>query len=111
MTRSTEFSSTVSRGLRSAQPDMVLHYSRDDDDPTGPRIGLVVAKTVGNAVVRHRVARRLRHVARTVLGDLDGCDRVVIRARPGADAAVSAGLERQLRDGLERIQRRVGSSR
>jgi ribonuclease P protein component len=97
--------------MRSAQPDMVLHVARDEADPSGPRIGLVVAKSVGNAVVRHRVSRRLRHVARTVLEDLDGRDRVVIRARPGAGSAVSPRLERQLREGLDRVRRRVGSSR
>ena len=48
----------------------------------GPKIGLVVAKSVGSAVQRHRVARRLRHVARTVIADLDPADRVVIRALP-----------------------------
>jgi ribonuclease P protein component len=110
MTRSAEFSSTVSQGLRAAQPDLVVH-ARRGDDPSGPRIGLVVAKSVGNAVVRHRVARRLRHVAYTVLDDLEPGDRVVIRALPGSRDAVSARLQRQLADALGRIRSRTGAAR
>jgi ribonuclease P protein component len=111
MTRSTEFSSTVGQGVRSAHPDLVLHSALDMADDTGPRIGLVVAKSVGNAVVRHRVSRRLRHVARTLLDDLDGRDRLVIRALPKARHAASPDLERQLREGLARVRRRRVASR
>ena len=108
MTRSTEFSTTVSQGVRGVQPDLVVHAARASDDDSGPRIGLVVAKSVGNAVVRHRVARRLRHVARTALVELDPVDRIVIRARVGAGAATSARLERQLHDALTRTRSRLG---
>ena len=111
MTRSTEFSSTVSQGVRSAHPDLVLHAARDDADDTGPRIGLVVAKSVGNAVVRHRVSRRLRHVCRVLLDDLDGSDRLVVRALPTAGHAISPKLEGQLRDALARVRRRRGTPR
>jgi len=68
MTRSTEFGATVTRGVRAVQPDLVVHALRScHDSSDGPRIGLVVSKSVGSAVQRHRVARRLRHVARTVI--------------------------------------------
>lgn len=102
MTRSTEFSATVKRGLRVVQPDLVVHVGCDDADPSGPRIGLVVSKSVGGAVQRHRVSRRLRHVAASLLDDLDPTERVVIRALPGSREADSATLERQLRSGLQR---------
>ena len=84
MTRSTEFGATVNQGVRAVQPDIVVHALRCDDRPIrrGPKVGLVVAKSVGNSVQRHRVARRLRHVARSVIDDLDPADRVVIRALP-----------------------------
>ena len=100
MTRSAEFGTTVKRGVRAVQPDIVVHLRRDDSDAAGPRIGLVVGKSVGSAVDRHRVARRLRHVVRAMLDDLDSHDRVVIRALPGSRSAISARLEQQLRSGL-----------
>ncbi|MGA5462517.1 ribonuclease P protein component [Mycobacterium sp. NPDC050041] len=111
MTRSTEFSTTVSQGVRSAHPDLVLHGAFDAADDTGPRIGLVVSKSVGNAVMRHRVSRRLRHASRTLLDDLDSRERLVIRALPNAGRAISPDLERQLRDGLARVRRRRGTAR
>ena len=103
MTRSTEFGTTVNRGVRAVQPDIVVHARRcTDSDHSGPRVGLVVAKSVGGSVQRHRVARRLRHVARSVIDDLDPADRIVIRALPASRHAVSARLERQLRAALKR---------
>ena len=104
MTRSTEFGATVKHGVRAAQPDIVVHARREaQTDAAGPRIGLVVAKSVGNAVQRHRVSRRLRHVAKAVLVDLDPGERVVIRALPSSRHAISARLEQQLRTGLARV--------
>ncbi|WP_048424837.1 ribonuclease P protein component [Mycolicibacterium obuense] len=111
MTRSTEFGATVSRGTRAAQPDLVVYCLRSDQtEEAGPRVGLVVSKAVGNAVQRHQVSRRLRHVARTVLPELDVTDRVVIRALPGSRRAVSPRLEQQLRTALRRIRNRAPAS-
>jgi len=103
MTRSAEFGATVKQGVRATQPDLVVHVRRDETDgAAGPRIGLVISKSVGTAVQRHRVARRLRHVVRSVIGELEPTERVVIRALPGSRDALSARLERQLRAGLRR---------
>lgn len=111
MRRSTEFDAVMKRGSRSAQPDVVLHVCRDSEDRTGPRVGLIIAKPVGSAVERHRVARRLRHVARTMLGDLHQTDRVVIRALPSSRRVSSARLEQQLRRGLRRAFESAGIDR
>jgi ribonuclease P protein component len=112
MRRSTEFDATLKRGIRAAQPDIIVHGRRGSDgEGTGPRVGLIITKNVGSAVERHRVARRLRHVARTVLGDLDESDRVVIRALPGARHVSSARLEQQLRRGLRRAFESAGTDR
>jgi ribonuclease P protein component len=113
MRRSTEFDATVKYGFRTVQPDVVVHVRRAGEgcDGTGPRVGLIIAKPVGSAVERHRVARRLRHVARTMLDDLDRSDRVVIRALPGSRLASSARLEQQLRRGLRRAFESAGTRR
>jgi ribonuclease P protein component len=112
MTRSTDFGATVSQGVRAVQPDLVVHTLRSKDaSEDGPRIGLVVAKSVGSAVQRHRVARRLRHVARTVIDELDPADRVVIRALPGSRYAISARLEQELRTALRRARPKSGARR
>ncbi len=109
MTRSAEFGTTVKHGVRAVQPDIVVHARREAEG--GPRIGLVVAKSVGSAVQRHRVARRLRHVVRTVMAELAPGDRVVIRALPSSRYAISARLEQQLRTGLRRTHELMERSR
>ena len=91
--------------MRAVQPDLIVHVRRADgrDAAPGPRVGLIVGKSVGSAVERHRVARRLRHVgAHPMLGDLHESDQVVIRALPGSRNVSSARLEQQLRRGLRR---------
>ncbi|MFV1365314.1 ribonuclease P protein component [Mycolicibacterium elephantis] len=112
MTRSSDFGATVSRGLRVVQPDLVVHTLRADNGAEdGPKIGLVVSKSVGTAVQRHRVARRLRHVARSVIDELDPADRVVIRAMPSSRHAISARLEQELRSALKRSRSKSGARR
>ncbi|ATO64996.2 ribonuclease P protein component [Mycobacterium avium] len=111
MTRSTEFDATVKHGTRMAQPDIVVHLRRDsepDDEYAGPRVGLVVGKAVGTAVQRHRVARRLRHVARPLLDELEPSDRLVIRALPGSRTASSARLAQELQRCLRRMPAGTG---
>jgi len=110
MTRSTDFGLTVNRGARAVQPDLVVHVLRSVDDGA-PKVGLVVAKSVGSAVERHRVARRLRHVALGVIDELDAGDRLVIRALPGSRRAISARLDQELRTALRRVSSGVGNRR
>jgi ribonuclease P protein component len=112
MTRSTEFGATVKQGMRAVQPDIVVHARRCAEQAAdGPKVGLVVAKSVGGSVQRHRVARRLRHVARAVIDDLDPTDRVVIRALPSSRYAISARLEQQLRVALAKAHLLEGTRR
>jgi len=59
-----------------------------------------VSKAVGNAVTRHAVSRRLRHVAREHLAELPTGSRIVLRALPSAATATSAQLEGELASGL-----------
>lgn len=99
-------------GTRTVQPDVVVYVRcGNDDSGDGPRVGLIIGKAVGSAVERHRVARRLRHIARTLLGDLDRSDRVVIRALPSSRYGSSARLEQQLRSALRRGRQPAGANR
>ena len=69
-----------------------------------PRVGFVVSKAVGNSVVRHRVARRLRHVLRDRLGTVrPGCT-LVVRALPPAATAASADLGSDIDAALRRLR-------
>ncbi len=104
MTRSTDFEATVKHGTRAVQPDLVI-YARHGNTAAAeaPKVGLIVARSVGSAVQRHQVARRLRHVARRAVEELQGSEHVVVRALPSSREVGSARLEEELRAGLRRI--------
>ena len=75
-----------------------------------PRAGFVVSKAVGKSVVRHRVARRLRHLVRDRLATLPTDSLLVVRALPSAATATSAALGDDLDAGLRSALRKRGSS-
>jgi ribonuclease P protein component len=85
--RSADFADTVRTGRRAGRGAVVVHLTVSAPSSTEPapaRAGFVVSKTVGGAVVRNLVRRRLRHLARERLVDLPAGATLVIRALPGA---------------------------
>ena len=95
----SDFRSAI-RGATSGSKLVVVHVVIRSTDPAtadlinGPRVGVVCSKSVGNSVVRHTVARHLRHVVKEVVDDLPRSVDVAIRARPAAaDASHSALAE------------------
>jgi len=74
------------------------------DRADGPvRVGLIVGKSVGGSVVRHRVSRRLRAQLAARLDRFAAGTGVVVRALPEAALASSAELGRDLDRALERL--------
>jgi len=51
--------------------------SKKDDNP---KLGLIISKSVGNSVVRHRIARQIRHASFNYLSLLPTDSLLVIRA-------------------------------
>jgi len=105
--RRGEFAAAVRAGRRAARGALVVHLRLPDPSSVaGPaRAGFVVPRTVGGAVVRNQVKRRLRHLMRERLGRLaDGTD-VVVRALPAAAHRSFAGLAADLDAALEAVSR------
>ena len=110
MRRPAEFEQAVRRGARSGTSSLVVHLARDAD-AEGAHVGFVVAKNVGNAVVRNRVKRRLRAVVSHRIDQLPPGGRLVVRALPGASALDSAALDRDLGRALAGASRRLDARR
>jgi ribonuclease P protein component len=109
LTRSTEFSATVRRGVRAGTATLVVHLLLDPPVSTGhARAGLVAPRAVGGAVVRNRVQRRLRAlVAPRLRGSVPTESWLVVRALPEAASATSARLAADLDQALVVAVRRA----
>ena len=87
---------------------MVVHAnSTDARAGQPPRVGFVVSKAVGNAVVRNRTKRVLRALMSARVGQLpDGVD-VVVRANADLPGSPTAVLAQDLDGLLATVLRRV----
>jgi ribonuclease P protein component len=91
--RRSDFSRLARRGRRRSGPLFVLLSAEARD---GSRIGITVAKKVGNAVVRNRLRRRVKaYLDRTAFGRPPYRD-VVLIARAGAGEAGFAAIAAEL---------------
>ena len=72
-----------------------------------PRVGFVVSKAVGNAVVRNRAKRVLRALMSARVGQLPAGVDVVVRANPALPGSSTAVLAQDLDRLLTTVLRRV----
>jgi ribonuclease P protein component len=114
--RRPDFAAAVRRGRRAGRGAVVVHFLAptapvDGSGPGDPaRVGLVVGRTVGPAVVRNRVKRRLRHLMRERVETLPPGSLLVVRAGPAAAEASSDALARDVDAALGRARGRRGAS-
>ena len=108
----TDFAAAIRGGRRVGRGTVVVHLSVPAQPVPAPpnvaepapagsivspaRAGFVVSKAVGNAVVRNKVRRRLRHLVRDRLADLPPGAMLVVRALPDSATAPSAVLSADL---------------
>ena len=87
---------------------LVLYWfpRSEDEEPGGPRLGLAVPKSVGNAVARNRVKRQLRETWRELVPLARPGHDYVLVARPGlaepADTRGHAWLVEQVTEVLQK---------
>lgn len=83
LTSPEEFARTTKSGFRQSSTSLVVYlYLTGKTEPA--RCGLIVSKNVGGSVVRHRIARQLRHGLLEHITQLPIGALIVIRALPTA---------------------------
>ena len=84
---------------------MLLVRDRKDEDPA-MRVGFTVTKKIGGAVVRNRMKRRFRALAREVVPakGFSGADHVMIGRASGIERDFAA-MRSELASALDRLRR------
>jgi len=105
LTRRADFLA-ANGGKRVATPGFVLLVRPRGDGESAIRLGITVTKKIGGAVIRNRMKRRFRALARELLptGGVSGADHVLI-GRAGGVERDFAALRAELVKALARLKR------
>lgn len=95
--KSNEQFQRVYRRGRSRADGLIVVY-RLDNGEEDDRFGISVSKKVGNSVVRHKIKRRIREIARAFSSSEGGFDYVIVARK----AAASASYQ-ELQSSFERL--------
>jgi ribonuclease P protein component len=90
--RRDDFSAAIRGGSRVGRSLLTGHLLVQAGDPVPPRVGFIVSRAVGGAVVRNKVRRRLRELVRGRLDSLPAGSLLVVRANPRAATARQSEL-------------------
>jgi ribonuclease P protein component len=93
-------------GLRAALPGFVLLVRDRKDSSPVMRVGFTVTKKIGGAVIRNRMKRRFRALAREIVPTkgFAGADHVMIGRAKGVERDFGL-LRSELADALDRLRR------
>ncbi|WP_133740031.1 ribonuclease P protein component [Actinorugispora endophytica] len=113
MRRSADFGLVMRKGRRTGRDALMVILLTPVSAPRAdrqvgaepPRIGFIVSKAVGGAVVRKRVQRRLRHLMRDRVALLPAGSLLVVRAKPASAFLGHDALAAQLDGALTSVTR------
>jgi ribonuclease P protein component len=108
-----DFLACAGSGFKFVKPSVVIQIRKraSDEHPLAMRVGYTATKTLGNAVVRARVKRRLRAATAQLLPELGvaGCDYVFI-GREAAFKGTFDDLIRDMKHALKRLAQQMTES-
>ena len=108
LTLSTDFARATKSGTRVTSEHFVgyLYINPASEENNQPKFGLIINKSVGGSVVRHTLARKLRHAAAPQLSKLPNGSLLVIRAlAKNSSGEVISEVEKLIVKLLERSAR------
>jgi len=100
---SKDFARVTKTGFRATSIHLVVYAAVSPTLTTGPQVGLIINKSVGGSVTRHRIARQLRHAVKSDLNKFSPAVQIVIRVlRPIEDYTTElAKLTTQLAEKMQ----------
>lgn len=99
--RAEDFRATIRRGKRVSTEHAVLYFAeRESQQPA--RFGFVIAKSVGGAVTRNLMRRRLRAIGHELVASGVAGRDVVVRPLPGSDRLPWTTLHQEIYGAIER---------
>lgn len=105
MRRTAEFQAALA-GWRAGRRTLVVHLAVPDPGSGQlgpPHIGFIVSRSVGGAVERNRLRRRLRHLVAPFVARLPAGSLLVLRPLPAARTAHGKALSSDLDAALRRV--------
>lgn len=105
ITTADDYRGVVRRGTRYVSANAVMYLRAPKNGERGdaqPRFGFIVAKSVGIAVTRNKVRRRLKAASYSMLDQVKPGTDVVVRALPGAASQPYGVLCQELASSLRK---------
>ena len=100
-----EFTLAMRRGAVASTAALTVHAFSPRSRPSDlPKVGIIVTKKVGGAVVRNRIRRRCKAILRSALSE-DKTVWYVVSCKPVAASLKFAELRQQLLDATARAVR------
>jgi ribonuclease P protein component len=103
---SKDFARVTKTGHRATTASLVLYLKNDQTFQSEPQIGLIVSKAIGGSVIRHSVARKLRHASRGLLPLIPQHSQLVIRV-----IGASEDYPSELEQTITKISSRLGAGK
>ena len=95
LTESGDFARATKSGIRFSSANFVGYLYLDQSSIEPARAGLIISKSVGGSVARHRLARKIRHCLRDHYAQLPTGSLLVIR---GLNKSASADCQSEIKE-------------
>jgi ribonuclease P protein component len=100
LTSPRDFARTTKSGIRVTSKNFVSYLYIQPASNDNPRAGLIIGKSVGGSVKRHRVSRQIRHALAPILNTFPTGSLIVVR---GLKQESDVDVQREIRESAERL--------